>query len=231
MTKIRLLVLIVASAAAFGSITEQVDAQKTPLYRPLKKINRYLGHWPNHGYHWRTPGPDVSYYNPYNAHNSRLIGQNYSSKLTRNVLGDYGNGGYQSAYGGGFGYDTGFNSYNQNAYGAQPQYSQPTPTTTNNNNDDSGNYNVDEPAARPVDSSIEGEVEIEPLKDADSLTPGDGDSTYIPNGSPVEPSILPSVTPAESPIIPSSTPTDRVPDPYWDNQTSSLVPLNQPVRN
>lgn len=39
--------------------------------RPL----RVLGHGYSAGYHWRNPGPNSDYYNPYSAHNSQLTSQ------------------------------------------------------------------------------------------------------------------------------------------------------------
>lgn len=230
MTKIRLLVLIVASIAAFGSVSEQADAQQT--YRPLKQVNRWLGHWHNHGYHYRNPGPDVSYYNPYSAHNSRLVGQEYRSSYGNG--GNYGNSNAaRFPYGGGLGntYDLnayGQNSYGQNNFGSASQYNSGQPTPSRNNDagadDDRGDNYDDEPdpSARPVESSIEGEVQ--PMGDLDnaddSISPGDAGSTFLPIDSP-----------ADSEVIPSSSPSNRTPDPYWDNQTSSRVPLNGPIRN
>ena len=217
MTKIRLLVLIVASLATVGSTAVQADAQQT--YRPLKQVNRWLGHWHNHGYHYRNPGPDVSYYNPYSAHNSRLIGQHYQSSL--------GNQAYQNGMGYGFGngyangYDT--NVYGQNVYGQNnysSQYnSKPTPTRKDQEPEDSYDDEADD-YARPVESRIEGEVES--MDDVgDSLSPGNEGATFEPSQS----------SPSDTEIIPSSSPSNRTPDPYWDNQTSSRVPLNGPIRN
>lgn len=47
-------------------------------YQPLlQRTNRVLGAWHGNGRHWRTPGHDSSYYNPWSAHNSALISQGY----------------------------------------------------------------------------------------------------------------------------------------------------------
>ncbi len=36
---------------------------------------RVMGHGYSAGYHWKNPGHDSSYYNPYSAHNSNLVTQ------------------------------------------------------------------------------------------------------------------------------------------------------------
>lgn len=204
MTKIKLILLIVATAATFSFVPEQADAQKN--YRPVKRFHRWLGIYHNHGYHYRNPGPDVSYYNPYNAHNSRLIGQNYNSS--------YGNAGNRQGYGvGSFGYGNGYspnnNMYNPTNYGNTNQYSSPKPSPKYSDDDGDDYDDEPDPAARPVDSSIEGEVESLDDLDADeSLSPGADDSTLLPIDT-------------DSEIMPASTPSIRTPDPYWDNQPSS----------
>lgn len=45
--------------------------------QPVQRLNRRLGLWSSAGYHHQTPGPNVGYYNPYNAHNSALVSQGY----------------------------------------------------------------------------------------------------------------------------------------------------------
>ena len=52
-----------------------VCAQWRGVRSPAQMVLRNLGHGFGPGYHWRTPGPNSDYYNPYSAHNSMLISQ------------------------------------------------------------------------------------------------------------------------------------------------------------
>ncbi len=65
------------------SSAQWLGSRQTSL-RPL----RFLGQGWGSGYHHRNPGPNVDYYNPYNAHNSSLVSQGGM------MAGSYG--GYQS---------------------------------------------------------------------------------------------------------------------------------------
>lgn len=66
-----LLVSAVLLTTAFSSESSAqwrrsgLQGQKRPL--------RVLGHGYSAGYHWRNPGPNSDYYNPYSAHNSLLM--------------------------------------------------------------------------------------------------------------------------------------------------------------
>jgi len=62
--------------------------------QPIQKPLRWLGQGYSAGYHRCNPGPDTSYYNPWNAHNSMLISnlpqfqnQNFQSFDTSNLSG------------------------------------------------------------------------------------------------------------------------------------------------
>jgi len=57
---------------------------------PLGNINRYhrfMGAFYSDGYHRCSPGPDVSYYNPYSAHNSPLYGRSFGASHGTDELG------------------------------------------------------------------------------------------------------------------------------------------------
>ncbi len=68
-----LLVSAVLLTTAFSSESSAqwrrsgLQGQKRPL--------RVLGHGYSSGYHWRNPGPNSDYYNPYSAQNSVLMSQ------------------------------------------------------------------------------------------------------------------------------------------------------------
>jgi hypothetical protein len=47
----------------------------------LQRFHRRAGLWFSSGYHWRTPGPNPDYYNPYTAHNSHLIYKGHNAGL------------------------------------------------------------------------------------------------------------------------------------------------------
>ena len=160
------LIAVVAFVATFSFSITQADAQKT--YRPVKQLNRWLGHWHNHGYHHRTPGPDVSYYNPYSAHNSHRVAQ-FS---TNGYAGRPGIG-FQQRLGNGF--QQPLNQTYPNSYIQQP-FNPNMPVQ-----EGSGIRNfedIPEPNARSVESNIEGEVEsINDGRINNSVSPGD-DSSY-----------------------------------------------------
>ena len=167
MTRI-VLIAVVAFVATFS--TTQADAQQT--YRPFKQLNRWLGHFHNHGYHYQNPGPDVSYYNPYNAHNSQRVAQfNPNGFNGRRGIGFQQRGfGYQQQY-----QNMGMpSSYNQPPMPIVPVVPVQEGSGTRNLDD------IPEPNARSVESAIEGEVESFDIDGAtngttnDSLTPGDG---------------------------------------------------------
>ena len=70
MLSIKNLVTIACFTFSFFCLADMASAQRAPL-----KVNqgfRWLGHFQSTGYHWRTQGPCVNYYNPYSHHNSSL---------------------------------------------------------------------------------------------------------------------------------------------------------------
>ena len=73
---LRSILAVVLFTFAFPAIS---NAQyRFERYQPLlQRSNRILGAWHGHGRHWRTPGHDSSYYNPWSAHNSALVTQGY----------------------------------------------------------------------------------------------------------------------------------------------------------
>ena len=58
---------------AFAAIAVAVMLTSVASAQPFQKPLRWLGDGFSAGYHRCTPGPDTSYYNPWNAHNSMLI--------------------------------------------------------------------------------------------------------------------------------------------------------------
>ena len=63
-------VIVVAAAIICTLSPSEAMAQRG---RPgWNQLTRFLGGGHSAGYHWRTPGPAVGYYNPYSHHNSRL---------------------------------------------------------------------------------------------------------------------------------------------------------------
>ena len=60
-----------AIAAVFMVNLDSADAQRAGRVK-LNHLNRFLGGGWSAGYHWRTPGHEVDYYNPYSRHNSHL---------------------------------------------------------------------------------------------------------------------------------------------------------------
>ena len=65
----KLLAITSVAILLFG-FANFAQAQRGPLR--VNQAFRYLGHGQSGGYHWRTPGPCVGYYNPYSQHNSAL---------------------------------------------------------------------------------------------------------------------------------------------------------------
>ncbi len=76
----RLVFAISLGAALSFATTYECTAQWKPLSQPGQKVIRGLGHGWSAGYHWRTPGHDSSYYNPYSHHNSSRITQDYGNR-------------------------------------------------------------------------------------------------------------------------------------------------------
>ena len=67
--------VFVAATLLVTSLTSTSSAQWRGLRQPGQKVLRVLGAGYGPGYHWRTPGPNSDYYNPYSAHNSLLISE------------------------------------------------------------------------------------------------------------------------------------------------------------
>lgn len=66
----------VLGAATFALVlfaSSSGEAQLSRTGRPIQRFDRWLGVGPGHGYHWKNPGPDSRYYNPWSEHNSRLV--------------------------------------------------------------------------------------------------------------------------------------------------------------
>lgn len=72
---------------------EHADAQLRS-HQPLQRMGRALGMGQGVGYHWRSPGPNTDYYNPYTPTNSYLVSQH-----GRPAAGPYGYTGYGAAPG------------------------------------------------------------------------------------------------------------------------------------
>ena len=65
-----LFALLVVSVSAATS-----QAQWFPAgIRPVRSVDRWLGIGWSSGYHWRNPGPDSDYYNPYGEQNQSTLG-------------------------------------------------------------------------------------------------------------------------------------------------------------
>lgn len=84
-----LLVSAVLLTTAFSSESSAqwrrsgLQGQKRPL--------RVLGHGYSGGYHWRNPGPNSDYYNPYSAHNSLLMSHQEAGGSQQGVFGYFPN--------------------------------------------------------------------------------------------------------------------------------------------
>ena len=77
---------------AFATIAVATMLTSAASAQPFQKPIRWLGEGFSAGYHRCNPGPDVDYYNPWNAHNSMLISnlpqfqqQNYQSFNLNNL--------------------------------------------------------------------------------------------------------------------------------------------------
>lgn len=68
-----LLVAAVLLTTAFSSVSS-AQWRRSGLMGQRRPL-RVLGHGCSAGYHWRNPGPNSDYYNPYSAHNSQLTSQ------------------------------------------------------------------------------------------------------------------------------------------------------------
>lgn len=69
--KLRCVLLILAiGIPAVQCCSSTCVAQWRVFNQPTQKPLRLLGHGWSAGYHWRNPGHDSSYYNPYSHHNS-----------------------------------------------------------------------------------------------------------------------------------------------------------------
>ena len=80
-TLIPSLTLAVALFAVLSSLTSECQAQQR-RFVPFQEINRFLGVFQGAGYHCANPGQNTDYYNPYSAHNSRLV---YPNEPARGV--------------------------------------------------------------------------------------------------------------------------------------------------
>lgn len=62
MTRCALTTLVLLT---FSLVSATAEAQWVRTKRPIERVDRFLGIGWGAGYHWRTPGPDSSYYSPY----------------------------------------------------------------------------------------------------------------------------------------------------------------------
>ncbi len=69
----RTVILVGVSAAIVLLAGSSAEAQFVRTGRPIQRLDRWLGVGNGPGYHWRNPGPDVSYYNPWSEVNSSLV--------------------------------------------------------------------------------------------------------------------------------------------------------------
>lgn len=56
--------------------TASAEAQWVRTAHPVQRLDRWLGLGNGHGYHWKNPGPDPSWYNPWSALNSTRYSEN-----------------------------------------------------------------------------------------------------------------------------------------------------------
>jgi hypothetical protein len=70
----RLVTIIVALLGVLGTATTSLAQWAPAGFRPIRSVDRWLGIGWSGGYHWRNPGPNSDYYNPYNDQNSMSIG-------------------------------------------------------------------------------------------------------------------------------------------------------------
>ena len=87
--------LIVCTLVVCFAMPDQASAQ-----RGRKGVNqtfRFLGAFHSAGYHYRTPGPCVGYYNPYSRVNTHLVIGGVPQGA-RTYLERYMNSGYQNGY-------------------------------------------------------------------------------------------------------------------------------------
>ena len=69
-------IVFLLTLAGIVLVNDQANAQRPWRARgPLNRYHRFTGAFFSDGYHVATPGPNVSYYNPYSAHNRSRFAQ------------------------------------------------------------------------------------------------------------------------------------------------------------
>lgn len=71
-------ICLIAISAFAMLVPAAAEAQWARTGRPVQRFDRWLGIGQGAGYHWRNPGPDSSYYNPYSSLNSGLVAPHHS---------------------------------------------------------------------------------------------------------------------------------------------------------
>jgi hypothetical protein len=78
--KLKNILLCTICSVGIYCLTEvNCSAQRAIWSQPGQKPARWLGSGWSAGYHWRNPGHDSSYYNPYSPHNSLRISDSWQS--------------------------------------------------------------------------------------------------------------------------------------------------------
>ena len=189
---IRSLICFIATAAIVTTSfsTDALYAQRNkPTWNGL---TRFLGGGHSAGYHWRTPGPDVSYYNPYSRVNSTLrIGG--VPQGAEPYVGRYGSqhGCGQSFDGQSFDQPSGFGDYSQGQFLQQPtayptQYA-PSSTTIDAEIDDSEDTLDAEGTESILDdptSGIDSGSSTRNVPDGDTRSVPGSDTRSIPDSTP-----------------------------------------------
>ena len=71
-TRLTTLTIAVVLFAVLSSLTTECQAQRR-RFVPGQELGRFLGVFQGPGFHCNNPGQNTNYYNPYSAHNSRVI--------------------------------------------------------------------------------------------------------------------------------------------------------------
>jgi hypothetical protein len=76
--KLKMCLAFVLCCGALAALANSIEAQRPwPARSPLTRYHRFVGGYYSDGYHRCNPGPDVSYYNPWSAHNtSKYLNRN-----------------------------------------------------------------------------------------------------------------------------------------------------------
>jgi hypothetical protein len=66
----RCVILVFTIGVSVNLLSSTCEAQWRVFNQTIQKPGRLTGHGWGAGYHWKSPGHDSSYYNPYSHHNS-----------------------------------------------------------------------------------------------------------------------------------------------------------------